>query len=139
MNLNRILKGEWRAFFSDKSVEKRYVTAGANFGDAVSYSGMGSVVGFEDMLNSWAGWEKEYSIRGYRTISLESFIDFGGYGVKIDHLLGKKRAEKEQPKLHAQTYTAKYPQEPTPVINLEKMMKDRQPQAGAYQLPSTEE
>ena len=139
MDVQRLFRGEWNAILSDGGVQKRYVRAGAAFGDAISYAYLGGIVGFQEMLDSWEAWEKEYSERGYRTISLDVFVDFGGYGVKIDHLLGQKREENEVPKLHAEIYNKKYPEEPTPVIDLEKMMEDGAPQCSSFEMPSTEQ
>lgn len=139
MNLKRLAKLEWRAIFSDKGVEKRYVNAGADFGDALSYAAFGSIVGFDQMRDRWAIWEKEYSFRGYRTISLDDFVEFGGYGVKIDHLLGQKRKEGEKPILHAQIYMQKYlGVQPNPVINIDQVMKG-QIQSGTFETPSTKD
>ncbi len=139
VDIKRLMCGEWRAIFSDCGVQKKYVNSGAQFGDAISYAAMGSIVGFEEMRDSWTAWEKEYSLRGYKTISLDAFVEFGGYGVKIDHLLGQKREKDEKPILHAQIYMQKYlGVQPTPVINLEKVMRG-QIQSGTFETPSTEE
>jgi len=118
-------------------VEKRYVDAGAGFGGAVSYLYMGECIGFKSMLNRWAGWEQEYALRGYRTVSLDDFVKLGGYGKNIDTLLGIKRDENEEPVLHAQIYRKEFLGKVEPVIDIEKMMSDGQPQVGTYQLPST--
>lgn len=126
-----------RNLMSDKSVEKKYVQTGSAFGDAVSYIYMGECVGFESMLNSWADWEKEYVRRGYRTVSLDDFIELGGYGKNIDNLLRQKRNANEEPILHAEIYRENYFGKIQPVVNLEKMMKDEKPQFGNYTLPST--
>lgn len=139
MDIKRLLRGEWKAILSDNRVEKSYINAGAAFGDALSYSGMGSIVGFDEMLDSWARWEKEYVQRGYKTISVDAFINFGGYGVSIDHLVGQKRTENESPRFHADIYKKRYPKSPTPVIDLDKMIQDGQPQSGTCEIPSTEE
>lgn len=62
-------------------VQSRYVNAGGNFGDAVSYaSGIGECGGFELLLSHWESWEEEYARRGMRTVSVDRFIAFGGYG-----------------------------------------------------------
>lgn len=122
---------------SDKKVEKRYLSSGASFGDAVSYIYMGQCVGFESMLDDWAEWEKEYSTRGYKTISIDDFLSFGGYGKSIDHLLGKKRKRNEKPILHAEIYRELYLGKIKPAVNLKKMMKDGKSQLGNYIVPTT--
>lgn len=126
-----------RKLFSDKKIEKKYVQAGTQFGYAVSYIYMGECVGFESMLNKWGDYEQEYAERGYRTISLDKFVELGGYGKNIDKLIGKKRRKNEKPIFHAEIYKEKYLGKVTPVISLEKMMQDKKPQFGNYILPST--
>jgi hypothetical protein len=122
---------------SDKQVEKKYVREGAQFGSAVSYIYMGECIGFKSMLNRWAKWEQEYSLRGYRTVSLDDFVDLGGYGKPVDQFLGVRRQENEEPILHAQVYKNEFLGKIEPVIDVQKMMSDGQPQVGSYGLTST--
>jgi hypothetical protein len=123
---------------NDQNVEKKYVSAGAQFGDAVSYLYMGECIGFESMLNRWADWEQEYVERGYRTVALDDFIELGGYGKSIDHLLGQKLEENEEPIFHAQIYRDNYLGKVPPVINLNKMINgNKNLKVGNYVLPST--
>jgi len=122
---------------STKAVEKRYMSAGAKFGDAVSYIYMGECEGFESTLKTWGNWEQEYAFRGYRTVSLDDFIEFGGYGRSIDHLLGQKREENESAIFHAKIYSDNYLGKVEPTIELEKFLVDENPQLGTYTLPST--
>jgi hypothetical protein len=127
-----------RRFINDQKVEKKYVSAGAQFGDAVSYLYMGECVGFESMLNRWADWEQEYVDRGYRTVPLDNFVELGGYGKSIDHLLGHKLKENEEPIFHAQIYRDNYLGKVAPAIDLNEMMNGNgNPQVGTYVLPST--
>jgi len=86
---------------SDEKLQKQYVEAGAQYGDAVSYSMMGSVVGIREMRLKYERLEKEYADRGFRTVSLRRFINYGGYGVPIDDVLGIKREPDEEPVYHA--------------------------------------
>lgn len=123
---------------SNSEIEKRYVKSGAIFGDVVSYLYMGECIGFEKLLDDWAKWENEYAKRGFRTVSLDRFIEFGGYGKPIDDIIGQKRYEREEPVFHAQIYRDNFLAKVAPVLNLEKLTKDRQPQFGRYILPSTE-
>lgn len=125
----------FRKLLTDNFVQKRYVNAGSNFGDAVSYSYMGECVDFEFLLNKWAEWEKEYSRRGYRTVSIDDFVQLGGYGESINHLLRKKREQDEEPVIHAEIYRQIYLGKIKPVINIEELTKE--PQIREYILPST--
>ena len=86
---------------SDEKLQRQYVEAGAAYGDAVSYSGMGSVVGIKETRLKYEKLEQEYAARGYRTVTLRRFIDHGGYGEKIDDVLGVKRDSDEEPIFHA--------------------------------------
>jgi hypothetical protein len=127
-----------RRIMNDQGVEKKYVSAGAQFGDAVSYLYMGECVGFESMLNRWADWEQEYVDRGYRTVPVDNFVELGGYGKSIDHFLGQKLEENEEPIFHAQIYRDNYLGKITPVIDLNEMMNGNgNPQFGTYVSPST--
>jgi len=86
---------------SDEKLQKQYVEAGAAYGDAVSYAMMGSVVGIREMRLEYERLEKEYADRGFRTVSLRRFVDYGGYGQSIDDVLGVKREPDEEPIYHA--------------------------------------
>ena len=120
-------------------VQKRYTNVGKRFGDDVSYvPAMGECIGFESDLNRWADWEKEYSDRGFRTVSLDEFIKAGGYGKSIDNLLSVKRNEGEHPILHAEIYRNIFLGRINPALDLAKLMTDGQIQSGEYTLPSTD-
>ena len=128
-----------RRFFSDSGVEKRYVSAGAVFGDAVSYIFLGESVGFESMLRRWKKWEEEYSLRGFRTISLDRFIDLGGYGKPLDDVINIKREEGEKPIFHAGIYREKFLGKTIAAVDLERMMNGEEVlRWKQYALPSTE-
>lgn len=135
-------------FLSDKQVEKRYAEAGRVFGDAVSYIYMGECVGFEGLLAKWAKWEKEYAKRGYRTIPIDDFIEYGGYGKSLTGL-GMRWEQNEEPIFHAEIYREHYLGKISPAVNLQKLMKpeshdpnsteppEPKMQMGTYFLPST--
>jgi hypothetical protein len=132
------MKYLFRKLLSDKQVEDAYVQSGANFGDAVSYSYMGEPYGIKTLLNIWARWEREYSRRGYKTISLDDFIVMGGYDLTdLKDKRGIKRRENEKPVLHAELYRQHYLAKVKPEVNIEKMLKDGKPQGGTYIPPST--
>ena len=127
-----------RRLMSDARVEKKYVRAGAEFGDAVSYSYMGECVGFELMLDRLESWEREYSSRGFKTVSVDRFIELGGYGVNIDSFLGQKRTTEEKPIFYAQIYRQRHLGKISPAVNLTEILTEGKTQIGSYALPSTE-
>jgi len=134
-------------FLTDKQVEKRYVKVGATFGDAVSYIYMGECVGFEKLLAKWEKWEAEYAKRGYRTLPLDDFVSYGGYGTPLKGLkgLGEKRVEGEDVILHAKIYRDVYLGKVRPAVNVSEFMKPFGPDetfvgtyfVGTYFVPST--
>jgi hypothetical protein len=127
-----------RKLLPDSSVETHYVRAGADFGDAVSSLFMGECIGFEKLLTRWGGWENEYARRGFRTVSIDRFVELGGYERSIDALLGRRRVDGEEPIFHAKIYSERFLGKVRPVVDIGKMMADGQPQSGTYTLPSTE-
>lgn len=127
-----------RRLLPNSIVERRYIRAGATFGDAVSYLFMGECIGFNRLLNKWGNWEEEYAYRGFRTVSLDRFIGLGGYGKPISDLIGKRREDGEEPIFHAQIYREQFLGKVAPLINLEKLMTESRIQTGQYSLPSTE-
>lgn len=122
-------------YLPDALVEKKYTQAGAIFGAAVSYIYMGECIGFKRFLRKWARWEAEYSRRGYRTLSIDSFINYGGYCEPLEGLMVKRHTN-EQIILHAELYKKEYLGKVKPVISLKRGM-DGETQAGTYSLPST--
>ncbi len=78
------------------------------FGDAISCLYMGKCIGFEGLFDEWAFWEREYTRRGFITISMDDFTAAGGYGKPITHLLFKRRDVDEEPILHAERYRERY-------------------------------
>jgi len=125
-----------RKYLSDNAIQHRYVTAGANFGNAVSVIYLGECVGFNKMFNKWADWELEYANRGYNTVSIDDFIKLGGYNKSIEHLLGKKLAPNENPILHAKLYSYMYLGKINPVLDLSRALAGES-QRGRYTPPST--
>ena len=123
----------------DNWVEKSYLAAGAEFGDAVSYIFMGEGYDFKQLLKKWESWEEEYARRGYRTISLDRFVDLGGYGRPVSDLIYKKREEKEEPIFHSKIYREKFLGKVPKNVDLEKLLQDCKPQSGQYIPPSTEQ
>jgi hypothetical protein len=95
-----IVRREW--------VVEQYVRAGAVFGEALSYLYMGECVGFHSMKERWAKLERLYAELGYRTIPLEDFVEYGGYGKSIDHLVRVRRPDGEDAVFHAVTFAQNY-------------------------------
>ena len=124
----------WKFLMFNKSVEEKYVTAGRFFGFCVSYIYMGEPIGFKKFLAEWEKWEAEYARRGYRTISLDQFIELGGYGEPLKGL-GQKREKGEKPIFHSKIYRYRYLGRIKPIINatLGKV------QVAEYVLPTTED
>ena len=78
--------------------------AGRVFGDNLSYIFLGKCVEFEKNLDKLISWELEYAKRGFKTIPLNEFVEFGRYGKDIKNILGKKRDAGEKPLYPAQNY-----------------------------------
>ena len=81
-----------------------YVLAGGEFGDVVSMIWMGECVGFEDLLTRFEVTERAYADCGYRTISIDDFTGYGGWGQDIEPLLRVPRKVNERPIYHAKYY-----------------------------------
>jgi hypothetical protein len=104
-----VVRREW--------VVEQYIRSGALFGEALSYLYMGECVGFHSMKERWAKLERAYAELGYRTIPLEDFVEYGGYGKKIDHLVRVRRAHGESAILHAVTFHERYEQGIMPTLD----------------------
>ena len=123
---------------SDANVVRKYLAAGGRFGDAVSCLYMGECIGFGKLLDTWAFWEREYARRDYRTVTLDEFVSYGGYGKPIETLHVGRR--KDEPAiLHAERYRDRYLGKVVPAIDMDAMMRDGQPQIGTYAIPSTDD
>lgn len=126
-----------RRLLSNSSVESRYICAGAAFGDAVSYLYLGECVGFDFLLDKWANWEEEYARRGFRTVSLDRFVELGGYGRSIEDVIGKKLEKNEKPVYYAEIYKKDLLGKFAPLRDLQKIIKEGGMKSGKYMLPST--
>ncbi|RJQ22264.1 hypothetical protein C4580_00975 [Candidatus Woesearchaeota archaeon] len=123
------------------TVQEKYLQAGEQVSDALSYMYAGDVVGFDQMVEEWKSWEKEYARRGYRTISLDKFNAALGSREALSGLIGKTRDEGEQPILHAERFIARYRgTKRTDAIDLDARVNAERTEAhGTYQMPGTEE
>lgn len=123
--------------FSNEQVIEAYVAAGAQMGDAVSYIYMGECIGFDKLLDQWEASEKAYSDLGFRTLSIDDFTSYGGYGRPIDHLLRVPRKNGEPPILHAAYYREHF----FGKIGMSDAVKQAlsgEVAVGHYQVPSSE-
>lgn len=119
----------------DEEVVQKYVDTGAEFGDAVSMIYMGECIGFEDLLKRWEDAERAYASLGYRTVSLDDFISYGGYGEEIT-ALQVARDEGEEPVYHA-TYYREHFLGKSMMVSVEPV-GDSGAFTGQYIRPSTE-
>ncbi len=118
---------------AERFTAHKYASAGCTFGDIVSYSYMGDVVGAEGALANWEKWETKYANNGFRTISLDDFIEAGGYGEDISSLVGARRNSTEHLILHALRYKGL----PTQTTLFDVQTLPHGGFVGKYVLPST--
>lgn len=104
------------------TVERWYLDRGAFIGDALSYSYMGKAVGFDKILLRLVSWEEEYARRGFMPISLDDFVDFGGYGKDISDLL--RVPHQGKPVFHAKEFLNE-PDDMTPLIDMKALMEGK--------------
>jgi hypothetical protein len=126
---------------SEKAKEKiaqDYHDASARIGDALSYSYMGKPIGFEKMLAKWEKTEKIYADAGFRTISLDRWINYGGWGKTIEDVWMKEREENEEAILHSEIYQKVY-NEPSREPDIQKLLDgEAETISGTFYVPSTE-
>ncbi len=128
----KCLKRLYLRCLSDQGVLRRYTAIGIKFGDGCSYAYMGKWIGFEKDLAKWDYWERAVLERGYRTISLDDFIEAGGYGTPLPPLV--KRTPDEVTVLHAKRYVEQWRGKPM-VFNVQKHKSGAV--TAQYVLPST--
>jgi len=102
----------------DKVVEE-YRTVGCTIGDGISYAHMGSVevdirgkyysISKPEVYHILDELEVAYAELGYRVVPLNTWVDYAGWGVKMDHLWLVKRDKDERPQ-----YTKKEPKRELP-------------------------
>lgn len=122
---------------TDEQVVARYVLAGAEFGDVVSMIYLGECIGFEGILNAWEEAERDYAALGFRTCSLDDFIDHGAYDKELKGL-NVPRDIGEGAVYHAAYYRKHFFKNLSAIIDFDRMKEDGQVQTGTYLLPSTE-
>lgn len=93
---------------SDQGVISAYLDAGAEVGHAVSYVAIvGEPHGFPRMVRRWVRWEAEYIRRGFRSIGIDEFQKYGGYGYAIKSI-GIRREAGEKTVYHAQEFQSNW-------------------------------
>ncbi len=124
------------SLFPDSLVIGRYCKVGSIYGDLESYSYMGEIPGLRNWLAKWVFWEEEIVRRGYRAISLDNFILYGGGYVKNPPQV-QLRLLGEEPKYHARIRQEQL------ALGKPEGCKVRQhfdgSFTGSYTVPSTEE
>jgi hypothetical protein len=118
------------------SVVQRYIDAGLNFGDAVSYIYMGECDGFDKLLSIWEESEREYAALGYRTIPIDAFVQAGGWGKALEEI-GTLREPSEEAVLHAAYYRENYLGKVPGNGIVQKTWETGQSQRSFYRLPTT--
>ena len=73
----------FRKHLSTKLVKKIYLSHAASLGDALSYSYMGKCVGYKEMVKNEYLWRQELKSRGYKGLTSDEMISYGGYGQKV--------------------------------------------------------
>jgi hypothetical protein len=120
-----------------EAIVENYVRAGGQFGEALSYIAMGECVGFDQMMRDWTALESAYAKLGYRTLSIDDFIEYAGYGKSISHLVRVERASGEPPVFHAEIFARRYKEGFRPKIDFKSLHDNGKPQSGRFKLPST--
>jgi hypothetical protein len=112
-----------------------YQQAGGRFGYAVSYLYLGECEGFEELLSDWEVLEEKYAAAGYRTYSLDDFVELGGYNKPLPTIL-VRRKEGERPIYHAKMYRERFLHKVEPVVDFQRLSQGEM-QIAQYRLPST--
>ena len=69
--------------FFEKRLIAKYISVGEDLGDAISYSYMGEIVGFERLKKKFIKLQSKIIARGYLPYTLKEFVDAGGWGKKL--------------------------------------------------------
>lgn len=123
--------------FTDDQKVEAYVMAGGEMGSAVSYIYMGECIGFDKLLDQWEATERAYSELGFRTLSIDDFTSYGGYGKEVDHLLRVPRKQGEPVVFHAAYYREHFFKRVGMSDAVKKAMQG-EVAVGHYQVPSTD-
>ena len=85
-------------------VERAYLTSGAALGEALSYSIYGKIIRLDRKVHRLVQAERAYADLGHRPMSIDAFVELGGWGKDISDQFRQKRAEGEDPIYHARQY-----------------------------------
>jgi len=83
-------------YFFERFLIKKYISVGEDFGDAISYSFMGEIVGFDSLEKKFKKLEKKIIEKGYIPYSIEDFVKAGGYGHPLPELKKYPKYNKSQ-------------------------------------------
>lgn len=76
----------------EQYVIKKYIQAGAEYGEALSYSHMGKCVGFDLLRFEFSKWERKIKDIGYKPYTMNQFVAYGAFGQNLPEI--KKRRKK---------------------------------------------
>lgn len=125
--------------FTETEITNRYLDAGADFGDAVSQIYMGECHGFEKLLAEWEKFEVAYAELGFRTLSVDDFVEVGGWG-KDPTSFGFRirRNPGEDAVFHARYYRENYLARNSQENVVARVFESGKPVYGTYEIPSTD-
>ncbi|HIH12994.1 TPA: hypothetical protein HA242_04680 [Candidatus Woesearchaeota archaeon] len=89
-------------------VERNYIEKGVWLGEALSYSAYGRIIGLDRKVDRLVQAERAYADLGYRPMSIDAFVELGGWGKDISDLFRQKRVEGEDPIFHARQYQEEF-------------------------------
>ena len=93
-------------------IESTYLQAGTALGEALSYAAYMKIVSLDRMLGRLVKQEKQYADLGYQPVSIDAFVQLGGWGTDISDQFKQQRAEGIPPIYHALQYQQEYNLEP---------------------------
>ncbi len=106
--LTRLVSKRAREQYQHDQIVNEYREVATAIGDGRSGMGFGdcaihvrrALVGIRDseLYHILDELEEAYANLGYRIISLQNWVDYGGWGVSIDHLWLVKRQKNERPR-----------------------------------------
>ncbi|OVE81668.1 hypothetical protein BVY03_03445 [bacterium K02(2017)] len=105
-------------------VTSTYLSAGGQIGLALSPYSSPSTAQIRKLAQKWMSAERAYIGIGMRSISLDAFIDSGGFDKSIEHLIGIQLKYLETPIFHAQDYIDQVLGNINPVLQFESLFPD---------------
>lgn len=121
-----------------KKIVDEYRNAGSDFGNAVSYLYLGECIDFREKFERWEAAEQAYAGLGFRTLSIDDFVQIGGYSNTLDEKFRVSRELSERIVLHAAVYRERFLTSPiAPAVNLSALLQGGKMVTGTYMLPTT--